>query len=223
MTFSDIRYTTYTGSDPQPGFVSLYVDSAADLPTVAAVQIAGNVDPLPGSTCVTCDTGQIYLLDSLGSWHAKQGETFSNVYTQAEVDALLAGKQDTLTITGTASAGSTDIITAGGAWKETYMQHTLGFAANSYDDYNTPGRWLVSASASYTIARRPAYFASSAQQAACTLEVVQVYESGSSYRLLQRLWISGARYFMRGYLSTRTPDPWFDWYMYEGTVQGYLP
>lgn len=232
MTFSDIRYTTYAGTDPQPGFVSLYVDAAADLPTVAAIQTAGNVDPLPGSTCVTCDTGQIYLLDSLGSWHAKQGETFSNVYTQAEVDALLAGKQDTLTITSSIAQGSPDVITAGGAYDAVYYIANNGFLPASADlndaAYQIPGRWYYTQGNAPTFSNRPNHTnfiaaIDGGNPAPGMVEFIQVYKSGNVMRGIQRIYISGVRFFMRGYQNNNGTITWYGWNVYEGTATGSLP
>ena len=211
MTFSDIRYTTYTGTDPQPGFVSLYVDTAADLPTVAAIQSAGNVDPLPGSTCVTCDDGKIYLLDSLGSWHVKAGELYSNVYTQAEVDALLAGKQDTLTIDSSVIPSSTGIPTGGAVFDMAYGVYYTG-TVQANDDlnsatYQVPGRWRCSSSNAGTLTNSPY------NSGQFVLDVFAVY---NAQRLIQRIWIGGARYYLRGF-NNGSFNHWFE---YSGTDTG---
>lgn len=95
MTISEIKWMQYTGTDPQPGFVTLYVDTAADLPTVAQIQAQG-VDPLSGSMAITCDNGKKYLLDSSGTWNEVEDGAFSNVYTKTETDSMLSTIQTEL-------------------------------------------------------------------------------------------------------------------------------
>lgn len=219
MIFESIQMQPGDGTYPQKALVSIFVDTASDLPSLADFTTCA---PVCGSKCVTVDTGDWYRLDSGGTWHLQPRDQFSNVYTKAEIDTLLLGKQDTLTIDSVVADGSAGIPTSDAVWDQIYGVDVLGYASGSYNNYNTPGHWAVSATASYTIGDRPSYFATSAQQAALLLEVIQTYDSGTSVRMLQRLWISGARYFMRGYLSTRTPSPWFDWYEYDGTQVGTI-
>ena len=168
MTIDTIRWKQYAGSDPQPGFVTGYVDTAADLPTVAQIQSAGNVDPLPGSAFTTCDDGKTYLLDSSGTWHVKAGEIYSNVYTEAEVDAMFAAL-DAPSVGGTGAyiqrisetdgvitatvgtldtapaSGSGNPITSGGVYQALLEQVGIGieFGSSAYDldNYKTAGVW----------------------------------------------------------------------------------
>lgn len=112
MTISDIRYTDYTGTSPQPGFVSLFCDSAADLPTVAAIQTAGGVDPLPGSEAICCDSGARYLLDSSGTWHEVTVGGYVDAYTKTETDSLLADYVTDATYTAGQAAQDSAIASA---------------------------------------------------------------------------------------------------------------
>ena len=200
MTFADIRYTTYAGTDPQPGFVSLYVDAAADLPTVAAIQTAGNVDPLPGSTCITCDTGQIYLLDSAGSWHAKQGETFSNVYTQSEVDALLA--PITSAITGLQS----DVLAISPGF---FQLGSVIPDGTDLNDLQTPGIY-ISTSGAHTATMINCPVSSSAFR-------LEIKYTALTTRFIQTLQAGATNIYTRNKYSD---SAWNHWYRYSGTDTG---
>lgn len=228
FVIASIKYLPYTSSDPQPGFVTVYADTESDLPTVAQLQSAGNVDPLAGSSGIACDTGAEYLLDTGGTWHKRQGETFSNVYTSAEVDALLAGKQDTLTITSHIAQGSADIITAGGVYDAVYYIENNGFigATDNLNNapYDSPGRWYYTDGTAKTMINRPNHDNfTNVNAVPGMLEFIQVYKSGTTMRGIQRIYISGARWFMRGYQNISGAVTWYSWYRYEGTNSGILP
>ena len=88
MIFESIQMQPGDGTYPQKALVSIFVDTASDLPSLADFTTCA---PVCGSKCVTVDTGDWYRLDSLGTWHLQPRDQFSNVYTKAEIDTLLAG------------------------------------------------------------------------------------------------------------------------------------
>lgn len=68
--------------------MDLYVDTAADL---AGLAFFDGVKLLPGSTAHDIATGDLYMLNGSGSWILQPGTgAFSNVYTKAEIDAMIA-------------------------------------------------------------------------------------------------------------------------------------
>ena len=76
---------------PPGARVSISVDDASDLPTVADIQTDHDVTPLIGSTAQVVNDSTEYILNSQGVWIQYQPPEFSNVYTKAEIDTLLAG------------------------------------------------------------------------------------------------------------------------------------
>lgn len=123
ITIREIKWMQYTGTDPQPGFVSLYVDDVADLPTVAQIRSAANVDPLPGSDATLCSSGVKYLLDSSGAWHEVTAGGYVDAYSKTQTDTLLAAKVDTSTYT--AGQAAQDALIAGKVDTTTFDAHKL--------------------------------------------------------------------------------------------------
>lgn len=113
MIFDTIQLQPYDGSYPQKALIKIFVDTAADLPALADFT---DISPVCGSLAETVDTGDRYRLDSSGTWHLQPQSIFSNVYTKSETDALLAGKQDTLTFDAVPTSGSTNPAESGGIY-----------------------------------------------------------------------------------------------------------
>lgn len=220
------RTDTYS---PQGAMISVICDSAADLPTAAALLTDTGYTPIIGTTAQVIADSSTYIMNSSGTWVQDMGDIFQNVYTTAEVDALLAGKQDTLTITGSIAQGSTDVITSGGAYDAVYYIANNGFIQSGDDlnlaPYDAPGRWYYTQGNAVTLVNRPnhANFISGQSPAPGMVEFIQVYKSGSVMRGIQRIYISGVRFFMRGYQNNNGTVTWYGWNVYEGTATGSLP
>lgn len=103
-------------------WVSVYVDTAANLPAYNAYQTDGFILCMASEgRCI--DTGDLYRLDSLGTWQITQAGT--GTYTKAEIDALLNAKQDVLTFDATPTQNSTNPVTSGGIWTDEQRQDAL--------------------------------------------------------------------------------------------------
>lgn len=113
MIFDTIQLQPYDGTYPQKALIKIFVDTAADLPALADFT---DIAPVCGSLAETVDTGDRYRLDSSGTWHLQPQGIFQNVYTKTETDALLAGKQDTLTFDAVPTENSTKPVESGGIW-----------------------------------------------------------------------------------------------------------
>ena len=133
-------------------YIEVEADSFANLPS--ADQFESDVGALiaAGSKGHTIDTNGHYMIDSSGTWVLQDGGTAS--YTKAEVDALLSGKEDTLTFDNTPTSGSQNPVTSGGIYTaisgfitmdEIYGQGTaiVSTTANPGDlnDYKIPGKY----------------------------------------------------------------------------------
>ena len=214
---------------PQGAMLSVICDAVSDLPTAASMQTDTGYTPIIGTTAQVIADSSTYVLNSSGTWVLQEGEIFQNVYTKTETDTLLTGKQDTLTITNSIAQGSTDVITAGGVYDAVYYIANNGFIQSGDDlnlaPYDAPGRWYYTQGIAVTLVNRPnhANFISGQSPAPGMVEFIQVYKSGNVMRGIQRIYISGVRYFMRGYQNNNGTITWYGWNVYEGTVTGSLP
>lgn len=223
-----IQYFDRTSNfNPQGAMLSVICDAVSDLPTAAQMQTDTGYTAIIGTTAQVIADSSTYVLNSGGTWVLQEGEIFQNVYTKTETDTLLAGKQDTLTITNSIAQGSTDVITSGGAYDAVYYIANNGFLPASADlnDYYVPGRWYYTQSNAVTFLNRPnhANFISGQSPAPGMMEFIQVYKSGNVMRGIQRIYISGVRYFMRGYQDNNGTVTWYGWNVHEGTATGSLP
>ena len=153
---------------PQGAKVSISVDTAADLPTAATIQTDRSVTPIIGSTAQVINENAVYTLNSSGTWIKYESSPFSDVYTKAETDAIIASL-DAPSVGGTgayiqrisetdgiitATVGTIDIvptsgsgnpITSGGVYQALSEQVGIGieFGSSAYDldNYKTPGIW----------------------------------------------------------------------------------
>lgn len=138
---------------------------------------------------------------------------------ESSLSAKIGTKQDTLTVgtnlDGSLIAESTNPVTGGGVFRAIYGVYYTGTIQENDDlnNYTTPGRFRCSSNNASTIAHSPY------KTGQYVMDVFYVYNSD---RLIQRIWIGGARYFMRGYNGTVTPptSPWNNWFEYAGTDTG---
>ena len=205
-------------TDRQTGARSIMVegiaDTASDLPQNTAQLIY-----IIGSYADVIDTGDRYKINSAGQWILQPRQNaFDNVYTKSEIDALLQAKQNTLIYDAQSTRDSANMLTSGGVWLSVWSQ-VLGvnttknlsqdIPAGGYD-LNTiieTGIYRIpSASVAGQIAHVP-------QQAAARLIVSNV---ALDNRYMQFWFGSGARFFIRSYISTG----WQHWHEYAGTDTG---
>lgn len=201
-------------TDRQTGARSIMIegiaDTAADLPQNTAQLVY-----IIGSYADVIDTGDRYKINSAGQWIMQPNQNaFDNVYTKSEIDALLQAKQNTLTFDALSTSDSANVLTSGGVWDSVWSQ-VLGVNSTknlSQDvpetgyDFNTltdVGIYRVpSAAVAADIANIPT-------QAAGRLIVSNL---GLGNRYIQIYLASGARVFIRSYVSTG----WQAWYEYQG-------
>lgn len=201
-------------TDRQTGARSIMIegiaDTAADLPQNTAQLIY-----IIGSYADVIDTGDRYKINSAGQWILQPNQNaFDNVYTKSEIDALLQGKQNTLTFDVHSTRDSANVLTSGGVWESVWSQvlglnstknlsqdvPETGYDCNTLTDvgiYRVP-----SAAVAADIANIPT-------QAAGRLIVSNL---GLGNRYIQIYLASGARVFIRSYVSTG----WQAWFEYAG-------
>ena len=129
-----IRETLYaqTASDGSTIYVvaNIDCDTSADLPAVNAFT---GLTLLMGSRAHDIDQNAWYEMQDGGTWVLQDAGTAG--YTKAEVDALLLGKQDTLTFDTVPTADSVNPVTSGGLYSYIYGMATVDIPANA--DLNT--------------------------------------------------------------------------------------
>lgn len=74
--------------------VKLLCDSSSDLPTQLGLT---GYELAQGCIAHVINENKDYMIDSSGNWHVYGGDSWTNVYTKSETDALLDDKQDELT------------------------------------------------------------------------------------------------------------------------------
>ena len=237
MTIREIEWSTYESGTYQPGWVLGYVDTSADLPTAAQIQSAGNVDPLPGSKFILCDSGAEYLLDSAGVWNEINKSPYADVYTKTEVDTLLSAKQDTLTpgvnMDTAPTSGSDNPVTSGGVYSAldkfttSYVIGEIFEENTAYDlnDYTTPGVWRSRSGAiTANISHVPADIQVPNTTRGFRLEVSYVSSNLYVRQIVIPAWNANAadQYYIRHYRSSGSPPQqgWSNWYLYSGTDTG---
>lgn len=165
MIYQSLAFQPSDGTVPQKALGTVYVDTASDLPAIADFTLC---TPVCGFRCITSDTGAEYIMDSGGTWHEISKSPFSDVYTKAETDAIIAAL-DAPSVGGTGAyiqrisetdgvitatvgtldtapaSGSDNPITSGGVYQALLEQVGLGteFGSSAYDldNYKTPGIW----------------------------------------------------------------------------------
>lgn len=74
--------------------VKLLCDNYSDLPTQSGLS---GYELAQGCIAHVINENKDYMIDSSGNWHVYGGDSWTNVYTKSETDALLDDKQDELT------------------------------------------------------------------------------------------------------------------------------
>lgn len=150
--------------------------------------------------------------------------------TETTLSAKLATKQDTLVAGGnmdsTPTENSIKPITSGGVFTAMFGNYYQGFVGegeapnnDNLNLYRRPGTWYASATAAANAANTPY------TTGVFKLEVFITYQSSSQIKFIQRIWIGGARYFMRGgttYLTGTNAGKtgYNNWFEYAGSDTG---
>lgn len=203
----------YNGTD-NCARMDLFADTAADLTGLLRYD---SILLLEGSSALVIATGRTYIMQSTGTWvqqPSSGGGGGDDTYTREEIDQFLADKQDLLTWTAETAKDGTDAMLSGGIWTSVWTQMLgvnttknlsqdvpeTGYDCNTLTEvgiYRVP-----SAAVAADIANIPT-------QAAGRLIVSNL---GLSNRYIQIYLASGARVFIRSYVSTG----WQAWYEYQG-------
>lgn len=194
--------------------MDLYADTAADLTGLTHYD---SIKLLQGSDALVIATGRTYIMQSTGTWvqqPSSGGGGGGDTYTKEEIDQFLADKQDLLTWAAETAKDGTDAMLSGGIWTSVWTQMLgvnttknlsqdvpeTGYDCNTLTEvgiYRVP-----SAAVAADIANIPI-------QAAGRLIVSNL---GLANRYIQIYLASGARVFIRSYVSTG----WQAWYEYQG-------
>ena len=195
-------------------------DDVSDLPsqTISDAVYSGPVTQ--GCSAKIIANGRTYIANSSGQWILQPmpggggGGGGDDTYTKEEIDDFLADKQNLLTFGTESVKDSTDSLTSGAIWQSVWSQ-MLGVNTTKNlsqdvpeegydcDTLTDPGIYRVpSAAVAADIAHIPT-------QAAGRLIVSNL---GLGNRYIQIYLASGARVFIRSYVSTG----WQAWYEYQG-------
>lgn len=83
--------------------VKLLCDDYSDLPTQSGLS---GYELAQGCIAHVISENKDYMIDTSGNWHVYGGDSWTNVYTKSETDALLDDKQDELTTAQLAAVNS---------------------------------------------------------------------------------------------------------------------
>lgn len=213
-----IRETLYaqTASDGSTIYVvaNIDCDSASDLPAVNAFS---GLTLLMGSMAHDIDQNAWYEMKDGGTWVLQDAGTAG--YTKAEIDALLLGKQDTLTFDTVPTVSSTNPVTSGGILNWVYGSAPTQIPANSdLNDYYNIGTYRATSNAiAATLSNCPT-------QNGFRLEVVSTIAAVATGYQIQRLYPnnSNGEFFMRRRLSAGSGN-WGKWYRFSGTEVSIIP
>lgn len=198
---------------------SILCDTVSDLPsgTISGNGYSGPITQ--GCSAKIIANGRTYIANSSGQWILQPesgggGGGGDDTYTKEEIDDFLAAKQNLLTFGTETVKDSTDSLTSGAIWSSVWAQ-ILGVNTTKNlsqdvpetgydcDTLTDPGIYRVpSAAVAADIANIPT-------QAAGRLIVSNL---GLGNRYIQIYLASGARVFIRAYVSTG----WQAWYEYQG-------
>ena len=105
-------------------------DTVSDLPTINAFT---GYTLMQGSKAHVIDDNADYMLSSGGTWYPYGGEMWKNVYTKAEIDALLVDKQDVSTIDATIISDiyGLGVVIPNGSDLDTYTAAGIYYVSNS--------------------------------------------------------------------------------------------
>lgn len=199
-------------------FCHVFADDVASLPSNDSNRVF-----TIGSVCDVVSNGNKYMMNSSGNWilQPSSGGGSVDTYTREEIDDFLADKQDLLTWAASTAKDGTGVMTSGTIWSSVWSQ-ILGLNSTKnlsqdvpetgydFDTLTDVGIYRVpSAAVAADIANIPT-------QAAGRLIVSNL---GLGNRYIQFYLASGARVFIRSYVSTG----WQAWYEYQGVenMTGY--
>lgn len=192
-------------------FCHVFADDVASLPSNDSNRVF-----TIGSVCDVVANGSKYMINSSGNWvlQPSSGGGGGDTYTREEIDDFLADKQDLLTWANETAKDGTDAMLSGAIWNSVWSQ-VLGVntTKNLSQDVPTEG-YDCDTLTEVGIYRVPsaavaAYIANIPAQAAGRLIVSNL---GLGNRYIQIYLASGARVFIRSYVSTG----WQAWYEYQG-------
>lgn len=203
-------------------------DSLTDLPGVNAIT---GYRLTIGTTAHVIDTNSVYMMQSGGAWKVQSAGT--DVYTKAQIDTMMAAKQDTLTFDDTPTTGSNNPVKSKGikSYVDTAvsdkitMLNILGAgmritatSANplSFNDapFTSVGRFNWLSASTPHITNCPTYIGGVAKGGLLETSLIQ---GGTT--ILQTAWASAGDdtpgIFWRRYCYG-SPATWTNWYKFEG-------
>lgn len=194
--------------------MDLFADTAADLTGLLRYD---SILLLEGSSALVIATGRTYIMQSTGTWvqqPSSGGGGGGDTYTREEIDQFLADKQDLLSWASETAKDGTGTMLSGAIWASVWSQilgvnttknlsQDVPVEGYDCDTLTDPGIYRVpSAAVAAEIANIPT-------QAAGRLIVSNL---ALADRYIQIYLASGARVFIRSYISTG----WQVWYEYQG-------
>lgn len=196
----DILSTEYSAAQPTPVRAHLIADTTSDLP--APTGITGYQLTI-GSICDVIADSTRYTMQSSGTWVQTLKDITADVYTKAQVDAMITALQtavDTKTTVMDIYGLGINIYAAQGNRKD-------------LDTYTTPGRYYAGVSVTQYIDHKPlstttAGFQLTVEQNSATTRLIQTVtynttESGILGSVYKRWFIQG--------------NVWSAWFKIEGT------
>ena len=160
---------------------------------------------------VNSDTTEHYRRNKGNNYSETSGwRPWVKMITDVDLTTGLATKQNTLQFDTHATASSSNMLTSGTVFSELYnIPANLLPSGTDFDDLMQPGVYYCS------------NLAADGSQASTMVHTpytgggfkLEVLHTWNSSRPLQRLWIGGARFYMRGHNGSK----WLSWYEYGGT------
>lgn len=185
-------------------------DTVTDLP--AANYYEGGLPAFTigqGSDGYCIDDGSVRILDGSGTWQLKTAGTAA--YTKAEVDALLATKEDVLTFDATPTENSTNPVTSNGifqAFANFEVPSTIPGTMSIYD--LSPGWWSRTSNLSQVTDTPSDY------TGGFICHVINT-GIGSPRRKMIDFFPISASNVGAFYRAVQTSGGWSAWYRYDGT------
>ena len=170
-----------------------------------------------GSRAHDIDQNAWYEMQSSGTWVLQ--DAGSAAYTKAEVDTMMAAKQDLLTFDTVPTVSSTNPVTSGGILNWVYgsapTQIGTGDDLNNY--YNIGTYRAASNAIAQTLSNCPTTYG-------FRLEVVSTIASVATGYQIQRLYPNNSlgEFYMRRRLSAGSGN-WGPWFRFAGTETSPFP
>ena len=185
---------------PQGAQISIICDTAAGLPSVAAVQSDHGITPIIGSSAFVVNASETYVLNSSGTWMLQTPPEWANVYTKAQIDSMIQ------TISGFIGQMQTDISAISPGYFQLGTELEDGTDLN---DLTTPGIYISTSGAhTGTLIHCPV------STSAFRLEVKY---TALTTRYIQTLQAGATNIYKRNKYSDTT---WNHWYRFSGTDTG---